>query len=308
MSHGTPTLDPNLGQCVLSRYWLNCCIHRSKLSLVYTAYDHKGDREVVVKMSFEERAALIDWEAEALRRLNHRRIVKMLDYGCFDSSVNGWAVVTELLNGPDMDDVLEMQDTAARETKRPRGVTPLGAGLVISQVLEALDHAHANGIVHRDVKPANILWRHGEAVLIDFGLAEAWHEHGSGEWRGQGSATGTAEYAPPEQIRGDLPPHPTADIYSCGIVLYDLLTGSPPFQSRLGGNVGTTVDPVARAKADADIRRQHLEDDAVPIEWRVPGLRPELAAVVRTAMEKDPARRYQSAAEMLAALHAAFPH
>ncbi|MCW1957463.1 MAG: Stk1 family PASTA domain-containing Ser/Thr kinase, partial [Mycobacterium sp.] len=156
---------------------------------------------------------------------------------------------------------------------------------IIADACQALNFSHQHGIIHRDVKPANIMiTKTGAVKVMDFGIARAIAE--SGNRVTQTSAViGTAQYLSPEQARGDSV-DARSDVYSLGCVLYEVLTGEPPF-------VGDT--PVA-------VAYQHVREDPEPPSYRHPGISPELDAVVLKALTKNPDNRYQSAAEMRADL------
>jgi serine/threonine-protein kinase len=156
---------------------------------------------------------------------------------------------------------------------------------VISDACQALNFSHQHGIVHRDVKPANIMISKSGAVkVMDFGIARALADSGNSVTR-TAAVIGTAQYLSPEQARGESV-DPRSDVYSLGCVLYEMITGEPPF-------VGDS--PVA-------VAYQHVREDPVPPSQRHSGISPELDAVVLKALAKNPDNRYQTAAEMRADL------
>ena len=153
------------------------------------------------------------------------------------------------------------------------------------QILRALGYAHRRGIVHRDVKPQNvILDNEGQAKVADFGIARA----GGSEMTETGTIVGTVQYLSPEQAQGQ-PVSPRSDLYSAGIVLYELLTGQVPFD----------------AESPVSIALKQISERPVPPSQLEPGIPPALEAVVLRALEKDPARRFASADDFIAALEAA---
>jgi serine/threonine-protein kinase len=153
------------------------------------------------------------------------------------------------------------------------------------QILRALGYAHRRGIVHRDVKPQNVILDHeGQAKVADFGIAHA----GGSEMTETGTIVGTVQYISPEQAQG-LPVSPRSDLYSAGIVLYELLTGRVPFD----------------AESPVSVALKQVSELPVPPSQLRPGISPALEAVVMRALEKDPARRFASADEFVAALEAA---
>jgi serine/threonine-protein kinase len=156
---------------------------------------------------------------------------------------------------------------------------------VVADACQALNFSHQHGIVHRDVKPANIMISKAGAVkVMDFGIARALADSGNSVTQ-TAAVIGTAQYLSPEQARGESV-DARSDVYSLGCVLYEMLTGEPPF-------VGDS--PVA-------VAYQHVREDPVPPSQRYPGISPELDAVVLKALTKNPDNRYQTAAEMRADL------
>jgi serine/threonine protein kinase len=173
--------------------------------------------------------------------------------------------------------------TLARELQDHGRLSPGRAASVAAGIAEALAAAHAAGVVHRDVKPANVLLVDGDDVKVaDFGIARVAEDtttHPS-------AVVGSAPYLSPEQARGEVA-DARSDLYGLGVVLYELLVGRPPFQ----------------ADSPVGVAFKHLEEDAEPPSSVEPGIPPELDRVVMTALAKDPADRYESAGAFLAALH-----
>jgi hypothetical protein len=214
-------------------------------------------------------------EAKAVNLIEHDGVVKVLDAGRLASGRP--FLVMELLDGD-----------ALSELQKANALAPVDACLVMADVLDALSAAHAASVIHRDLKPANIFrTRSGRTVVLDFGIAKLLAADGPARLTMSGSAIGTPAYMAPEQI-GDRDVGPPADLYAAGVVLFELLCGRLPFD---GGTV--------------DILNGHLERSPPPPR----ALRPELPAAISElllrALEKEPAKRFPSAAAMRDALRLA---
>ncbi|UYM24252.1 serine/threonine protein kinase [Streptomyces albus] len=210
-------------------------------------------------------------EAELVSRLADPHIVDVFDTG--DSDDGGLYVALRLVEGPDLRRVL---------AEGP--LDPQRAVGILSQVAQALDAAHTGGVVHRDVKPSNILiGPDGDAHLTDFGIARPL-EPGVTRLTRTGAYVGSLDYIAPEQLRGrDVTG--TADVYSLACVLYECLTGKVPFPA---------ADPAAKLAAQ-------LNDPPAAPSVFDPRIPPALDMVVATGMDKDPQRRFASAGELMAA-------
>ncbi|MDP8924223.1 MAG: serine/threonine protein kinase, partial [Chloroflexota bacterium] len=241
---------------------------RGGMATVYRAHHAALERDVAIKVvwpSLADSPGFLERfrrEARAVSHLRHPNILTIYDFGRHDGVTY---MVTELLPGGSLADRLG----------RP---LPLRDAVVVARgVAAALDYAHAQGIVHRDVKPSNILFTaDGTPVLADFGIARMSAE--SEQLTVQGSLVGTPEYMSPEQALGD-PVGPASDIYSLGVVLYQMVTGAPPFQS---------------ATAVATLRAQ-VEEPMPPTRLVNPTLPPRVDMVLERALSKSPRRRYASA-------------
>jgi serine/threonine-protein kinase len=240
---------------------------------VYVALDRRLGRNVAVKILHGEFAtsdAFVERfrrEAQAAANLTHPGVVAIYDWGEDDGT---YFMVMELVQGQNLRDVLRSEGTL-----KPRRVAQIGF-----EVAAALSAAHAQGLVHRDIKPANILVTpNGTVKVADFGIARAFDD--SEQLTRTGSVIGTATYFSPEQAQGHVADG-RSDLYSLGVVMYELLTGRPPF-------VGET--PVA-------VAYQHVRETPEPPTWHNPDIPLGLEAVVMKAMEKHPDDRYQNAGEM----------
>jgi eukaryotic-like serine/threonine-protein kinase len=260
------------------RYELDGIVGRGGMAEVFRARDIRLDRIVGVKTLRDDLArdqtfqARFRREAQSAASLNHPSIVAVYDTG--EDMVGSLPVpyiVMEFVDGRTLRDLL-------RDDRR---LLPERAAEITDGVLRALDYSHRNGIVHRDIKPGNVmLTRSGDVKVMDFGIARAVSD-GQLTMTQTAQVIGTAQYLSPEQARGERV-DARSDLYSTGCLLYELLTGRPPF---------TGDSPVA-------IAYQHVKEDPVPPSQVDPEVPAWADAIVLKAMQKDPADRYQSAGEM----------
>ncbi len=217
-------------------------------------------------------------EIEVLRQLDHPNIARLLDAGESDWLV--WYVM-EFVEGPSL-----------RAWLDEHGRAPLDVSLRRScEILDAVAHAHARGIVHRDVKPENIVLAPGRgAVLLDFGIARAVAVSEGEKVTRSGFTVGTSRYMSPEQAAGQPVDH-RSDLYALGCVLYECLTGAPPYQHEL----------------DSHVMIFHQRSPIPDIRKARPDVPKPLAKVMERALAKDPRERYQSAGELRDVLRAAIP-
>ncbi len=251
---------------------------------VYRAYDPRLDREVAIKLlpiDLAKRPGFLErfrHEARIVARLDHPNIMPIYDSGEEEGVMY---VVMPLMEGG-----------TVRDRIAQRGVCSLReATSIVYQVALALHEAHQHGLVHRDVKPANILLAPGErAVLADFGIARALADGSESSVDEPGIGIGTAEYMSPEQAQGEPVDH-RADVYALGIVLFHMLTGRVPF---------STTDRFST------IYQQIHEPPPRPRSLN-PMIPPEVEDIILTALAKAPAKRFQSAAQFAEALAEAVP-
>ena len=251
------------------------------MATVYKAKQLSLDRMVAIKKLPERFASNPQFierfyaEGRAAAQLNHPNIVQAFDVG---NEGEIYYFVMEYVEGRTVhDDIVKHKRYAERE-----------AIDVVIQVAEALQHAHDRGLIHRDVKPKNIMIaREGVVKLADMGLARAVSDVEAAEAE-KGKAFGTPYYISPEQIRGDLKIGPPADIYALGATLYHMVTGSVPFE----------------AKSPAEVMRKHLKAELVPPDHVNPKLGAGVSQVIEMMMAKSPADRYQNAADVLSDLRA----
>ena len=261
------------------RYRLTEQIGMGGMAIVYRAVDLRTGHNVAVKVlrpEFNEDSEFISRfqrEAEAASKMTHHNIVNLLDVGM--DGENRYLVM-EYVQGKTLKQVIQ---------ERGKLSAPLACQIAI-RILSALEHAHRNGIVHRDIKPQNILVHaDGHIKVADFGIARI--ANSSTLTKGD-NVMGSVHYFSPEQARGEGA-NATSDIYSTGIVLYEMLTGRVPYD---GDN------PVA-------VAMQHLHAAPIPIQNLAPDVPPSVVRVCMKAMEKNPAMRYQSARDMASDLRAA---
>jgi serine/threonine-protein kinase len=260
------------------RYELDGIVGRGGMAEVFRARDIRLDRVVAVKTLRDDLArdatfqARFRREAQSAASLNNPSIVAVYDTGEDMSEPSHVPyIVMEYVDGRTLRDLL-------RDDRR---LLPERALEITDGVLRALDYSHRSGIVHRDIKPGNVmLTRSGEVKVMDFGIARAVSD-AQATMTQTAQVIGTAQYLSPEQARGERV-DARSDLYSTGCLLYELLTGRPPF---LGDS------PVA-------IAYQHVRENPVPPSRLDPEIPPWADSIVLKAMAKDPAQRYQSAAEM----------
>ena len=256
------------------RFHLDRLVGRGGMAEVYSAYDANLDRQVAIKVllpRFNDDEAFQERFTEEGRRaagLNHPNIVTVLDTG-LDRETDLRFIVMEMVHGRSL-----------QETIRAGGLTEQRALEVCADVCSALQYAHDRGLVHRDIKPGNILMADdGTVKVTDFGIARAIDSDSNVTQTA--AVLGTAAYLSPEQAQG-RPVDARSDVYALGVVLYELLTGQQPFQ----GDTAVTV------------AYQHVQELARPPRDLNPGLSTPAEAICVRAMAKNPANRYQSAAEL----------
>lgn len=264
------------GMVFAERYKLEDFIGQGGMSLVYRAVDIRTGHSVAVKIlkseyngdkEFLER---FQREAQAASLMSHHNLVNLLDVG-----VEGEYryLVLEYVNGNTLKDIIRQKGRLNYQT----------AIQITVRILSALQHAHDNGIIHRDIKPQNVLIHaDGHVKVSDFGIARMTNAFTISKGD---TVVGSVHYSSPEQATGSVV-EATSDIYSTGVVMYEMLTGRVPF-------VGDT--PVA-------VAMQHVQDPPPPITDFAPETPPAVVAVVMKALEKNPKNRFQSAREMADAL------
>lgn len=266
---------------IAGRYRLGNLVGRGGMAEVFEGYDTRLGRTIAIKLLKSDLAndagfeSKFRQEAQASARMAHPTIVRVYDAGEEESvDENGQIrktpfIVMELVRGQLLREVIHQGRV---ETSR--------AIKYVSGILTALEVSHTAGVVHRDIKPANVMIGEGDSVkVMDFGIARAISDNSTTQ-AATGGIMGTAQYFSPEQARGEGVDART-DLYSTGVILYELLTGRPPFTG----------------ESAVSVAYQHVSEAVIPPSQFNPSVSPELDAVVLRAMAKERDSRFQSAAE-----------
>lgn len=271
------TNDKYIGKMLDDRYEILEVIGEGGMAIVYRALDHRLNRDVAVKIMRDEMAADEEFrrrfctESHAVAMLSHPNIVAVYDVSHND---NVEYIVMELVDGITLKQYIERKGVVAwKEVVH-----------FTKQISKALAHAHERGIIHRDIKPQNImLLRDGTIKVGDFGIAALENE----VYENNGEAIGSIHYIAPEQARGECP-DARSDIYSLGVMMYEMLIGGLPF-------TGNTLGEIAV---------QHMNAKPVPPHEKNPEIPLELERITLKAMSAELSERYQSANELLSDLEA----
>lgn len=271
------TNDKYIGKMLDDRYEILEVIGEGGMAIVYRALDHRLNRDVAVKIMRDEMAADEEFrrrfctESHAVAMLSHPNIVAVYDVSHND---NVEYIVMELVDGITLKQYIERKGVVAwKEVVH-----------FTKQISKALAHAHERGIIHRDIKPQNImLLSDGTIKVGDFGIAALENE----VYENNGEAIGSIHYIAPEQARGECP-DARSDIYSLGVMMYEMLTGGLPF-------TGNTLGEIAV---------QHMNAKPVPPHEKNPEIPLELERITLKAMSAELSERYQSANELLSDLEA----
>lgn len=271
------TNDKYIGKMLDDRYEILEVIGEGGMAIVYRALDHRLNRDIAVKIMRDEMAADEEFrrrfctESHAVAMLSHPNIVAVYDVSHND---NVEYIVMELVDGITLKQYIERKGVVAwKEVVH-----------FTKQISKALAHAHERGIIHRDIKPQNImLLRDGTIKVGDFGIAALENE----VYENNGEAIGSIHYIAPEQARGECP-DARSDIYSLGVMMYEMLTGGLPF-------TGNTLGEIAV---------QHMNAKPVPPHEKNPEIPLELERITLKAMSAELSERYQSANELLSDLEA----
>jgi len=282
-----PPLAERLAQALAGRYAIDRELARGGMATVYLARDLRLGRCVAIKVLHEELAAAVGAERflaeiHVTASLQHPHILPLFDAGSagYSPETGGrllWYVMP-FVEGE------TLRARLAREGRLPVEV----AVQLAREIADALDHAHRRGIVHRDVKPENVLLQGGHALVADFGIALALEHAGGERITGTGLTLGTPHYMAPEQAMGERALDARVDVYALGAVLHEMLVGESPF---------------AAASRQAVLWRT-LHEPPVALAQRRPDVAPSLDAAVRRALAKRPDERFPSAAAFAAVLAA----
>lgn len=258
------------------RYRLDERIGEGGMAVVYRGYDLVLNRVVAVKVLRDQYISdsnflrRFEREAQSAARLSHPHIANVYDVG---QDGHTRYIVMEYVDGPNLKELIRRQGPFSVD----------GAAFIIRQVAEALDYAHAHGLVHRDIKPQNILVdQNGHVKVVDFGIAKGLSDANLTE---DGTGMGTVHYVSPEQARG-AQATPASDVYATGVVLYEMLTKRLPFE----------------ADTPVGVAMQHVSANPPPPSQFNPAIPPEVEAIVLRALAKNPADRYPSAGALADAL------
>lgn len=271
---------PALGAALAPRYAIVRTLGRGGSAVVYLAHDHERGVDVALKVLHEELSSLVSTtrflrEVAIARRLEHPHIAPVFDSG--SAAGRTWYTMPYIAGRSLRDRLLRERQLSLDETFT-----------IARQLAAALDHAHAGGIVHRDVKPANILLAPQGAILADFGVARAMVVASRDSLTDSGFALGTPEYMSPEQAAAEHDLDGRCDVYALGCVVYHMLAGEPPF-----------TGPSAQA-----VIARHFAEPPRSLRVVRPAVPPTVERAINRALEKVPADRFATAGDFVAALTA----
>jgi len=269
-----------IGKTISNRYVVEEMLGQGGMSAVYKGTDPNLKRVVAIKVIHSHLSNNPDFvqrfeeEAAAVAQLRHHGIIQVYDFNRDDDL---YYMVLEFVPGETLQDHLKRLNDSGRK------LSPTKAIEYMASICDAVDYAHQRGMIHRDIKPANLmLTTTGQVILMDFGIAKI---VGGTRHTATGAIVGTAMYMSPEQIKGEQPDRRT-DIYSLGVTLFEMVSGRPPFD----------------ANSAMTLMMMHINDPIPNIKSLNPDVPDALVAVINKALEKDPNDRYQTAAQMAAAL------
>jgi serine/threonine protein kinase len=271
-----------IGKTVGKRYVIEEMLGQGGMSAVYKATDPNLKRVVAIKVIHPHLSDNQDFvkrfeeEAAAVAQLRHPGIILVHDFNK-DDELDLYYMVLEFVPGETIQDHLKRLNDQGRKLSVSKALE------FMANICDAVDYAHQRGMIHRDIKPANLmLTTTGQAILMDFGIAKI---VGGQRHTATGAVVGTAMYMSPEQIKGEQPDR-RSDIYSLGVTLFEMLSGKPPFD----------------ADSAMTLMMMHINDPVPNPQKLNPEIPEGVVDVVNKALEKNPADRFQTAAQMAAAL------
>ncbi|HEY7635423.1 MAG TPA: protein kinase [Gemmatimonadales bacterium] len=272
------TTFADLKAAIADRYLLEKELGAGGMATVFQAHDARHNRKVAIKVMHPELAALIGperflKEIETTANLHHPHILPLFDSGRVEGTV---FYVMPFVEG----------ESLRRRLDRELQLPVDDAVRIASEIASALDYAHRHGVIHRDIKPDNVLFHDGRAMVADFGIALAWSRTDGRRLTKSGVSLGTPQYMSPEQASGEYNLDPRTDIYALGVVLYEMLAGQPPFS-------GVSAQ---------EIIAQVIADEPRPIVHKRKSIPAHVDAALARALEKLPADRWQTAAQFAQAL------
>jgi serine/threonine-protein kinase len=272
------SVPERLSAALSDRYRIERELGQGGMATVYLAEDLKHDRKVAVKVLKPELAAVVGGdrfvtEIRTTANLQHPHILPLFDSGEADSFL---FYVMPYVEGEALRDKLDRE----KQLSVPEAIA------ITVKIAGALQSAHDQGVIHRDIKPANVLLQNGEPVVADFGIALAVQQAGEGRITETGLSLGTPYYMAPEQATADRDPDARSDLYSLACMLYEMLTGEPPFH-------GTTAQAVLG---------RILTQPPPDVTQARPSVPPHIGAILTRALQKLPADRFESVAEFSRAL------
>jgi Protein kinase domain len=276
-----PTIFLNISSALENRFQLLKEIGRGGMGIVFQAHDKQLKEQVAIKVlspllsNNADGLERLKREVSAARRITHHNVIRIHDI----SESGGLHFVSmEYFSGTTLKDII----------KRDGAFSAAQGAQIAFQICDGLESAHKHGVIHRDLKSQNIIVNeHGELKIIDFGLATSIHQQGM---TATGLILGTPEYMAPEQVAGKKADE-RADIYSFGIILYELFTGKVPFTGDTAIAIGF----------------QQMREDPTPPRGINPQISTELERIILKALQKNPYDRYSSVVEMRTDLEKAFP-
>jgi hypothetical protein len=273
-----------LAGALADRYRIERELGAGGMATVYLAQDLRHDRKVAVKVLRPELAAIIGAERflseiKTTANLQHPHILPLFDSGAAEGGAGGQSFLYYVMPYVEGE---SLRDRMNREKQLPVA----DAVRIATEVASALDYAHRQGVIHRDIKPENILLHDNRALVADFGIALAASKAGGTRMTETGMSLGTPHYMSPEQAMGEREISARSDVYALGCVLYEMLTGDPPF-------TGSTAQAIVARVVTESPRSLTSQRHTIP---------PQVEAAVLTSLEKLPADRFATAAEFAAAL------